>query len=54
MSVLTHFDNCGELRHAILKDSARKFEAGVEWQMHVTDAGRRTVFKLHCMMDEAR
>lgn len=37
---------------AILRDYAGDFPSGLEWQMHVTDDAKATVFKLRFSMEE--
>jgi hypothetical protein len=37
---------------AILKDYAPRFPSGTEWQMHVTDESKTTLFKLRFSMEE--
>ena len=37
----------------IMRDAGTKFWAGEDWQMHVTDDNKRTLFKLRFSSEEA-
>ena len=37
----------------IMRDARRKFWTGNDWQMHVTDDSKRTLFKLKFSAEEA-
>ncbi len=41
-----------ETAGTLLRDQARSYPSGLEWQMHVTDEARTTVLKLTFTLDE--